>query len=320
MTGRKLDVVVPEVASGTRLDRFLADSLNEPRSQIQRWIREGLVAVEGRAAKPSQPVSPGERIDVRPPGPSPDERVEPEPGDLVILHEDDQIIVIDKPAGLPMHPGAGRPTGTLAHRLLAAFPEIEGVGGPGRPGIVHRLDIDTTGVVVIARNAAAYRALSEDFSERRVEKTYLALCYGAPRPAEGSWTGPIARHPTRRKEMAVRQGGRRARTDYVVRASVGGVSLLKLVLGTGRTHQIRVHLKEAGHPLVGDPVYGEARWKGLERRLRGPLSAFPRPALHAWKLGFRHPGSGDPVEFVAVAPADLRGLWSDLGGGPELNG
>ncbi len=162
---------------------------------------------------------------------------------------------------------------------------------------------------MVARNDAAYQKLSRAFAERRVHKVYLALCYGAPEPPEGRFDRPIGRHPRRRTEMAVRPDGRAARTAYRVLATHRGVSVLRLVLGTGRTHQIRVHLKDAGHPLVGDPTYGEARWKNLPAAMRPPLREFPRPALHAWRLTFEHPASGEEVSLEAEPPDDLRRLW-----------
>ena len=304
--------VAPE-AAGERLDRHVAARLGAPRNQVQRWIREGWVLLNGAPARPSAEVAPGDAVACRPPAPR-EERIAPEDETLALLYEDADLAVLDKPAGLAVHPGAGRATGTLAHRLLARYPEMAGVGGPGRPGIVHRLDRDTTGVLVVARTAAAYAALSRAFAEREVGKRYLAIVYGEPRPAAGRIEAPIGRHPARRQEMAVREGGRPARTVYRTIAAAQGIALLALDLLTGRTHQIRVHLKSLGHPLVGDPVYGEARWKGLPRKIQGPLADFPRPALHAWRLAFRHPRTGEPMAFEAPAPADLADLWKAVTG------
>ncbi|HEY8022820.1 MAG TPA: RluA family pseudouridine synthase [Thermoanaerobaculia bacterium] len=309
---RALAWAVEPEAAGERLDRHVAARLGEPRNQVQRWIREGRVEVNGAPARPSAAVAAGDAIACRPlPPPASDARIAPEAEPLAVLYEDADLAVLDKPAGLTVHPGAGRATGTLAHRLLARWPEIAGVGGPGRPGIVHRLDRETSGVLVVARTPAAYARLARAFAEREVGKRYLALAYGAPSPPSGSIEAPIGRHPTRRTEMAVRQRGRPARTLYRTLAAAAGISLLALDLETGRTHQIRVHLKSLGYPLVGDPVYGEARWKGLPRRVQGPLGAFPRPALHAWRLAFRHPTSGEPMAFEAPVPADLERLWEE---------
>jgi 23S rRNA pseudouridine1911/1915/1917 synthase len=300
-------------AAGERLDRHVAARLGAPRNQVQRWIREGWVEVNGAPARPSVPVAAGDAITCRPPAPR-EERIAPEDEPLALLYEDADLAVLDKPAGLTVHPGAGRATGTLAHRLLARYPEMAGVGGPGRPGIVHRLDRDTSGVLAVARTPASYARLSRAFAEREVGKRYLAIAYGEPRPGAGRIEAPIGRHPTRRKEMAVREGGRPARTLYRTVAAAGGIALLAVDLETGRTHQIRVHLKSLGHPLVGDPVYGEARWKGLPRKAQGPLAAFPRPALHAWRLAFHHPVTGEPLAFEAPVSADLERLWKEATG------
>jgi 23S rRNA pseudouridine1911/1915/1917 synthase len=304
--------VEPEGA-GERLDRHVAARLGAPRNQVQRWIADGLVRVNGTAAKPSAAVAAGDRVECAPPERK-EERVLPEPGDLRVLYEDAEIAVLDKPAGLTVHPGAGRSTGTLAHHLLDRYPEMAGVGGPGRPGIVHRLDQGTSGVLVVARTPAAYARLSRAFASREVRKLYLAIAYGSPLPPAGTIEAPIGRHPQERKEMAVRPGGRPARTHYRTLAAADGITLLELDLATGRTHQIRVHLKHIGHPLVGDPVYGEARWKGFPRAHQAALRDFPRPALHAWKLAFRHPATEEPLAFEAPVPADLRELWERVAG------
>ncbi len=299
--------------AGTRLDRHLAQRLDRARNQVQSWISAGLVRVEGRPARPSHPVRAGERIECAPPPAAVDSSLAPEAGELTVLGEDADLVVVDKPPGLTVHPGAGRSRGTLVHRLLARYPEIAGVGGAGRPGIVHRLDKDTSGVMVVARSPRAYRALSRDFAARRVEKRYLAVVYGRP-PATGTIDAPIGRHPQRRKEMVTRPGGRPALTTYRTVAAAGGVAVLEVLLGTGRTHQIRVHLKSAGHPLVGDPVYGEKRWKGVSGGRAGALRAFGRPALHARRLAFDHPADGRRVAFEAPVPDDLRRLWEEATG------
>jgi 23S rRNA pseudouridine1911/1915/1917 synthase len=240
----------------------------------------------------------------------------PEAGELVVLHEDEELLAIDKPAGLVVHPGAGRSSGTLVHRLLARYPELAGVGGPGRPGIVHRLDRDTSGVLLVARTAAAYRALVGRFAARQVEKRYLAIVHGAPSPPSGTIEAPIGRHATERKRMTVRRDGRPAVTRYRTVAARGAVALLELELVTGRTHQIRVHLRHVRHPLVGDPVYGEARWRSLAGPPRAALERFPRPALHAWRVALDHPATGARLALESPVPADLRALWSAATGAP----
>lgn len=300
-------------AAGERLDRHVAARLGVPRNQVRQWIEAGLVSVGGRSAKPSTPVAAGDRIEARPPERR-DPRIAPEPGPLDVLHEDEHLIVVAKPPGLVVHPGAGRATGTLVHRLLARHPEIEGVGGPGRPGIVHRLDKGTSGVMVVARTEAAYQALSKAFVGRRVDKTYLAIVYGTP-GEEGLVEAPIGRHPKKRKEMAVVPSGRPALTRYRTLAAAAGAALVEIDLGTGRTHQIRVHMKSLGHPLVGDPTYGEARYKALPRPARDRLAAFPRPALHAWRLAFDHPAGTGRVSFEAPPPDDLVELWAGMSAG-----
>ena len=308
------DWTVEDEDGGERLDRHVARLLDVPRNQIRQWITDGHVTLNGRRTKPSRAVAPGERIVCVPPPPPP-ETLEPEAEHLIVLYEDADLAVLDKPADLVVHPGAGRDTGTLAHQILDRWPETSGIGGPGRPGIVHRLDKDTTGALVVARSERAYRALSTAFAEREVEKTYLAIVYGTPQEGEGVVDLPIGRDPRDRKRMAVRgAAGRPARTRYRTLASAAGISWLEIDLETGRTHQIRVHLKAIRHPLVGDPVYGEARWKELEPRVRRRLERFPRPALHAWRLAFAHPADGRRIEVEAAVPEDLHELWSRVTG------
>lgn len=305
---------VADDEAGERLDRHLARRLDLPRNRVRRWLDDGRVTLNGRAAKPSTALRAGDEVAVDVPDEPPEAGLEAEAGELAVIHEDVDLVVLDKPAGLAVHPGAGRTRGTLAHRLLFRYPETAGVGGPGRPGIVHRLDRDTTGVLVVARSDLAYRRLSAAFAAREVEKTYLAIVYGVPDP-EGRVELPIGRDPRDRKRMAVRAGGRPAATRYRTLGSAHRVSRLELGLETGRTHQIRVHLKAIGHPLVGDPVYGEARWRGLEQRFRRPLRDFPRPALHAWRLAFAHPATGERVAFEAALPEDMERLWRELTAG-----
>lgn len=300
-----------------RLDRWLATSLDRPRNKVQRWIKDGLVRVQGSdpaSTKPSLLLTAGDEVECRVPAPEPDPKVEPEAGKLQVLYEDEHLLVLDKPAELAVHPGAGRPTGTLAHRLLHHYPDIDGVGGPGRPGIVHRLDLDTTGCLAVARTEKAYLGLSRAFADRHVDKTYLAVVYGVTDDA-ATIDAPMGRHPHDRKRMIVRSGGRHAVSHYRrLAVAANAASVLAVGIETGRTHQIRVHLKHVGHPIVGDPVYGEARWRGVETSLQKPLRSFGRPALHAWRLAFNHPISDGRVEVEAPVPEDLLGLWADLSG------
>jgi len=299
---------VPLEATGERLDRHAAAVLDLPRNQVQHLIRDGHLRVGGKPAKPSTALAAGDAITADIPA-SADDRIVPEPWDVPVLYEDDDLVVLDKPAGLTVHPGAGRSTGTLAHQLLARYPEMAGVGGPGRPGIVHRLDQGTSGALVAARTAAAYARLARAFAAREVEKRYLAVVYGTPKPPAGRIEAPIGRHPDRRREMAVRAGGRPAVTGYRTLASAAGLSLLEFDLGTGRTHQIRVHARHLGHPLVGDPLYGGARHKQLPKAAQKAMADFSRPALHAWRLAFAHPRDAHRVAFEAPVPHDLQDLW-----------
>ncbi|HSM50845.1 MAG TPA: RluA family pseudouridine synthase [Thermoanaerobaculia bacterium] len=305
-----------EAEAGSRIDRLLATRLGMPRNQIQRWLAAGRVALDGRPARPSEIVRAGQRIAWEPLPPAPS-GIEPEPAELALLHLDDELIAVDKPAGIAVHPGAGRSTGTLVHHLLARFPELAGVGGPGRPGIVHRLDLGTSGLLLVARSASAYQALARAFAERRVEKWYLALVYGAQKEDRLEIDLPIGRHPVERKRMAVVARGRPARTEALRIASGPPLSLLAVRIATGRTHQIRVHLRQVGLPIVGDPVYGEARWRGLPGGApRSALERFARPALHAWRLELAHPRDGRPLRLEAPPPADLRDLWEVATGTP----
>jgi 23S rRNA pseudouridine1911/1915/1917 synthase len=304
---------VPAEAAGERVDRLLAAHLGLARNQVQRWLDEGRVRVAGATARSSAKVAAGDTVEWDAPPPPRDPRLEPETGELRLLFEDSELIVVDKPPGLAVHPGAGRSTGTLAHRLLAHFPELAGVGGPGRPGIVHRLDRDTSGVMVVARTSSAYQRLHKAFAARAVEKRYVAVAHGLIAEAQ-TVDAPIGRHPSRRQEMAVRPAGRPATSVVRPLATLPFASLLEVELLTGRTHQIRVHLKSIGHPLVGDPVYGEARWKAAPARSRALLRDFPRPALHAWRLGFEHPAGSGLVSVEAPVPEDLRELWRGLAG------
>ena len=309
---------VGEEEAGERLDRHIAAHLGKARSQVQKWIKKGHVTVSGRAAKASTPVEVGQEIHCQPPPSDSAARLEPEAGDLQLLYADAHLAIIDKPAGLAIHPGAGRSTGTLVHRLLHHFPEIGQLVGRDRPGIVHRLDLDTTGALVVARTDVAQQRLQAAFAERSVDKTYLAVSHGVPSPAYGQIDEPIGRHPQDRKRMTIRPEGRPASTGYRTLASRPKIaSALEVQLYTGRTHQIRVHLKAIGHPLIGDPTYGEARWRSAPRPVQKALVNFHRPALHAWKLSLPHPITGQVIDAKAPVPEDLIDLWLQLGGSAE---
>ena len=321
--GRHIEVTTmqaPAAAAGERIDQYLARALDQPRNRVQNLLRSGLVTVDGARPKPSYLLRGGEEIAYRIPAPPATGPV-PEAGPISVLHLDEHILVVDKPAGLIVHPGAGVPGGTLVNRLLHHHPEIAGVGSAERPGIVHRLDIGTSGALAVARTDTAYRFLSRAFAEREVGKVYLAVVYGRPEPLEGTIELPIGRHPTARTRMAVvreSRGGRPATTLYRVLAFAAGVSLLEVTLQTGRTHQIRVHCKAVGHPLIGDPSYGEQRWRGQEPALRRPLREFPRPALHALRLTLPSLAGGPPHTSTAPVPEDLRALCAACGLDGEL--
>lgn len=283
-----------------RLDQFLARQKTElTRAQLHRLIVDGLVSLNGQAAKPSQKVRPGDRVSLTIPPPRLAD-LAPQWIPLTLAYQDDDIIVVDKPAGLSVHPGPGHPDGTLVNALLARCPDIQGVGGVIRPGIVHRLDKDTSGLMVVAKNHRAHQSLSDQIKAREVTKGYLALATGKLEPSTGSIDAPIARNPRHRKRMAVVVGGREARTSYRVLEYLAGNSLLELDLETGRTHQIRVHLAYLGNPLLGDRIYGR------------PSPLLARHFLHAHRLGFRHPRTGEPVEFRSELPHDLLGVLEHL--------
>jgi 23S rRNA pseudouridine1911/1915/1917 synthase len=298
-----------------RLDSFLARSLTGlTRSAIQRLIEQGLVTVDGAGSKPSLKLKGGERLVVAVPDPEPATAVA-EDIPLVVLYEDHDLIVIDKPAGLVVHPGAGNPRGTLVNALLGHCHDLSGVGGELRPGIVHRLDKDTSGVLVAAKNDTAHQGLASQFAAHSVKRHYLALVFGSPRTDSGRLEGTIGRHPVDRTRMSGRaKHGKHAVTHWRVLARYPEVTLVRLKLETGRTHQIRVHLSEAGFPLVGDQLYStEGRLGTLhDTRLRAMIREMGRQALHAATLGFRHPATGEYLEFTTEPPADLARILAYL--------
>ncbi len=296
--------------AGRRLDIVLAARLDGPsRSAVAGAIREGAVTVDGRVRKPGYTVRAGEVIcGTLPQPPRPDAIAEPI--ELSILFEDNHLLVVDKPAGMVVHPSAGHFSGTLVNALLHHYPEIE-VRRDGeilRPGIVHRLDKDTSGCLVVAKDSRAQQLLQKQFRARRIGKTYLALVVGRVAAGAGRIDRPVGRHPRDRKKMSIfSHRGRPALTLWRVRRRFSHATLLELELKTGRTHQIRVHLASLGHPVAGDPVYGGTR------RLAGtPLEAARRQMLHAWRLAFTHPMEGRPVSVTAPLPPDMRQLLRAL--------
>jgi 23S rRNA pseudouridine1911/1915/1917 synthase len=296
-------IEVPDALAGERVDRAVALLTGWSRADVQALLEREAVLVGGRPVAKSRRLVAGDVVEVldapgtaAPPG--------PEPVPLAVVYEDDDVIVIDKPADLVVHPGAGNEHGTVVNGLLARYPEIASVGDPARPGIVHRLDRDTSGLLVVARSARAYDSLVEQLRDRRVAREYCALVWGVPDARRGVIDAPIGRSQSRRTRMAVREEGRDARTRYEVRAEyvTPCCSLLDCALETGRTHQIRVHLAAIKHPVVGDATYG-----GERQTL--PLA---RPFLHAAALTFAHPGTGEPMSFTSPLPAELAAVLERL--------
>jgi 23S rRNA pseudouridine1911/1915/1917 synthase len=301
-------IVTAELA-GMRLDQFLAAELPQfSRSRVQQLIRDGFVTLNETKPRPRDAVRSGDRVQITEP-PLTQIEAQPEKMTLDVLHEDEDLIVINKPAGLVVHPGAGNQEHTLVNALLAHCTNLSGIGGKERPGIVHRLDKETSGCIVVAKNDATHRALALQFATRDTEKIYLALVRGTPAKRRGLIDAPIARHKINRQKMAVGSTrGRSARTEYRVLKIGDGISLLECSLHSGRTHQIRVHMHHIGHPILGDKLYGSAG-----------RNVYPRQMLHAWKLGFIHPRTNGratfeapiPPDFVAAAPTLTETLQTD---------
>jgi len=305
-----VDLEVPPEHEGSRLDRFLAAVLPErSRSQIQRLIREGQVTVGGRPCRVSTSVRTGQQVAVAVPAPRPAAPAA-EALPLVLLHEDADLVVVDKPAGMVVHPAAGHASGTLVNALLHHITDLSGVGGEERPGIVHRLDRGTSGVMVVAKHDRSHAELARQFHDREVDKAYLALVWGVVQ-AGRRIDLPIGRDPANRQKMSARARRARSAVTRVTRAEhLRGVSLVEVAIATGRTHQIRVHLGAIGHPIVGDATYG-----GIRRRLPPHLKAvarLERPFLHAARLTFAHPADGRRLTFESPLPADLNAVIEEL--------
>ncbi len=301
---RHLKFVVAAERAGERLDRFIVGQLPElSRSRIQSLMDEGRVLVDGAARKASHRISEGESVSIDIPPPSA-AAVAGQPIPLEVLYEDEDVAVINKPAGMIVHPGAGAESGTMVSALLHRFGRrLSTVGGPLRPGIVHRLDKGTSGAILVARTDTAHRKLVEEFRERRVEKTYIALLHGRIKGERSSIELPVARDLRRRSRMtARRREGREARTDWRIRERLDGFSLIEADLHTGRTHQIRVHFSALGCPVVGDTLYGAPK---QERVQSVTLPALKRNFLHAARLSFEHPRSGAKIDVRAPLPAEL---------------
>lgn len=296
------DFIVKEKDRDERLDKYLFGALKElSRSYIQNLIEDGLVTVEGERHKASYRVSPGERVKVFIPPPR-EMSLEPEPIELNILYEDKDIIVLNKDWDMVVHPAPGNYSGTLVNALLYHCDDLSGIGGVQRPGIVHRLDRDTSGVMVVAKNDKSHKELKRQFKEREVQKKYLAVAYGHLPHKKGKIVAPIGRDPHNRKKMAVVKNGREAISIFEVKEELPGYSLVEVEIKTGRTHQIRVHLAYLKHPVVGDDKYSTKKNPpGVRRQL-----------LHAWKLAFNHPSTGKRMEVEAPLPPDMESFINKL--------
>jgi 23S rRNA pseudouridine1911/1915/1917 synthase len=292
-----------ELDAAPRLDRWLAERLpNLSRARIQKLVEQGHVWLNGELCqRKKQVVQVGDRIQIDIPDARPLD-LQPETIPLDILYEDDQLLILNKPVGMVVHPAPGHPTGTLVHALLAYCPDLSGIGGVQRPGIVHRLDKDTSGAIAIAKTDRAHHSLQAQLKAKTARRDYLAVVYGAPASSQGTIDAPIGRHPGDRKKMGIvseDRGGRRAITHWRVSERLGNYTLMHYQLETGRTHQIRVHSAHIGHPIVGDPVYGARRSVGVN---------LPGQALHAWKLSLQHPTTGDWIEAIAPLPNSFTTL------------
>jgi 23S rRNA pseudouridine1911/1915/1917 synthase len=312
MTERRL--AVDAGAGGQRLDVWLARRLPAlSRSRLQALIGEGDVLLDGARSRPSTRLRPGQVVRVHVPAPL---EAEPQPEDIpiAVVHEDAHLLVVNKPAGLVVHPGAGTSRGTLVNALLRHVRDLSGVGGVLRPGIVHRLDRGTSGLLVVAKGDDTHRSLVRQFAGRTVEKEYVALVLGAPARAAGEVDAPIGRDPVHRQRMSVRAPrGREARTSWRVEERLDGATLLRVRIHTGRTHQVRVHLASIGHPVAGDAAYGGTRTPSSRRAAaREALLSLERPALHAARLSFTHPASGERLTFEAPLPPDIEAVLARL--------
>lgn len=301
-------------AGGVRLDLWLVRCLPElSRARVQALVAEGHVLVDGAPSRPSARLRAGQEVIVLVPPPT---TAVPGPEDipLHVVHQDAHLLVVDKPAGLAVHPGAGRPSGTLVNALLRHVAFLSGIGGVLRPGIVHRLDRGTSGLLVVAKDDATHRALVRQFASRSVLKEYLALVHGVPSRRQGEIDRRIGRDPVQRKRMSVRAPrGREARTSWALVEAFDGVSLLRVRIHTGRTHQIRVHLASVGHPVAGDAAYGGTRTPSARRgEARAALASLARPALHAARLAFTHPATGEWVDFSSPLPPDIESVVDRL--------
>ena len=305
------EFVVERTAGASRLDAWLAgqsemEAAGLSRSRLQSLALEGKVTLNGSAARPAHRVKPGDAIKVCVPAARAPEDLIPQDIPVPVVYEDAHLVVVDKPAGLPVHPGPGHPDGTLVNALLARCPDIRGIGGELRPGIVHRLDRDTSGLMVVAKSQVSHQRLTEQMKRREMLKEYQAVVVGLVTPESGTVDAPVGRDPRHRQRMAVAVGGREARTHYETLEELEGHTLVAATLETGRTHQIRVHLAYLGYPVLGDAVYGKAS------------DLLDRQFLHATRLGFRHPETGEWMEHRAALPSELGIALSAIRAGGAL--
>jgi len=308
------EIAVGPEQEGERLDRFVTNQLaGHSRAQVQRLIADGRVRVRGRSARPNLILHDRDVVQLSLPGAA-DSTLAPEALPIEILYEDPDLAVVNKPAGMVVHPAAGHDSGTLVNALLHHLTDLSGIGGERRPGIVHRLDRGTSGVMVVAKNDAAHQELARQFHDREVEKEYIALVWGVVQ-AGRRIEAPIGRDPVNRQKMSSRARRARHAVTRITRAHhMPGVTLCQVAIQTGRTHQIRVHLSAIGHPIVGDSLYG-----GVHRRVAGDIRAvqrLSRPFLHAARLAFTHPRDGRAMSFIAPLPADLAQVLDELPGWP----
>lgn len=288
-----------------RLDEFVRRRAGITRSRAQRLIQDGCVSIEGRPPqKAGQQLRIGQRVEVSLPEPSPIEAVAQDIP-IEIIYQDDCMAVVNKPRGMVVHPAAGNADGTLVNALLAKLDHLSGIGGKLRPGILHRIDKDTTGLLLVAKNDAAHISLSAQIAAHTVGRVYLAILQGNMKQEEGDVDAPIGRHPADRKRMAIVRGGREAQTHFKTLAQLNGATLIEARLRTGRTHQIRVHMASLGHPVMGDPLYGPRKC---------PLSGLDYQLLHACRIAFNHPESGKRCTFAVEPPADFIKYYKKLGG------
>lgn len=287
-------VILVAEADAPRADLYLASCMEASRSQIQKWIRGGGFLINGKEAKSNTAVKIGDILSLK--IQDEEERpIEPQEMPLNIVYEDDSVCVVNKPKGLVVHPGPGNPDGTMVNALLYHFDSLSGIGGSDRPGIVHRIDKDTSGLLVVAKNDRVHERLAAQFADHTAHRSYVCLVHGNMREDTGTIDAPIGRHPTDRKRMAVIQTGRKAVTHWQVLSRYGDVTLLKVELETGRTHQIRVHMAYCKHPILGDPVYGSP----------APKLGLYSQALHGYRLSFIHPDTGKRVTFTAPLTDDF---------------